>query len=180
VADFRDTPESDQSSGFGSGLLLYAACAAVAVFVGWPIIKGAFPDSFPVENRGGATTYDEYGYTGDPGRFDRWRNADRGGPREYSPYFPGPRTQQPQGPGAGFEVASRQRGVEQGDYAASPGSVRRAPETYGSARSPGPQYQQQGQYRQQFRECGGAWWNPLSEAGCGALQNAPPPDARRR
>jgi hypothetical protein len=179
VADFRDTPESDKSSGFGSGLLLYAACAAVAVLVGLPIIKGALPDSVPAENRGGAAAYDEYGYTGDPGRFDRWRNADRGGPREYSPYFPGPRTRQPQGPGAGYEMARSQRGVEEGNWAASLGSFR-TPETYGSARNASPQYQQQGQYRQQFRECGGAWWNPLSEAGCGAWQDASPPVARRR
>jgi hypothetical protein len=178
VADFRDTPESDKSSGFGTNLLLYAACC-VAALLAWPIIKGAFPDSFPAEN-GGAARYDEYGYTGDPGRFDRWRNADRSGPRAYSPYFPGPRTQQPQGPGAGFEIARPQRGLEEGDYAASPGSFRRTPETSGSARSPGPQYQQQGQYRQQFRECGGAWWNPFSDAGCGAWQDALPPRAGGR
>jgi hypothetical protein len=180
VADPRDTSKSDESSGFVRGLLLYAACAAVAYFVVWPYIKGAFPDSFPAENRGGAAAYDEYGYTGDPGRIDRWRNADRGGPREYSPYFPGPRTRQPQGPGTGNEMARPQRGVEEGDYAASPGSVRPTPETYGSARGSGPQYQQQGQYRQQIRECGGAWWNPFSEAVCGAWQDAPNPDARRR
>jgi hypothetical protein len=107
VADFRDTPKSDKSSDFGSGLLLYAACAAVAAFVGWPIIKGGFPDSFPAES-GGAARYDEYGYTGDPGRFDRWRNADRGGPREHSTYFPGTRTQQ-----------GRSDGLH-GDYAMSP------------------------------------------------------------
>jgi hypothetical protein len=179
VAVFRDTPESDKSSGFGSGLLLYAACAAIAVFVGWPIIKGVFPDSFPAE-KGGAPRYDEYGYTGDPGRFDRWRNADQGGLREYSPFFPGLRTQQPQGPGAGFEMARHQRGVEEGGDAASPGSFRRTPETFGSARSPSPQYQQQGQYRQQFRACGGAWWNPFSDAACGASQDGRPPAARGR
>jgi hypothetical protein len=180
VADFRDTPESGKSSGFGSGLLLYAACAAVAALVGWPIIKSAFPDSFPAENRSGPAAYDAYGFTGDPGRFDRWRNADQGGPRAYSPFFPGPRTQQPQGPGAGFEIARPRRGVEEGDDDASPGSFRRTPETSGSARSPGPQYEQQGQYRQQYRECGGAWWNPFSDAGCGAWQDGQPPAARGR
>jgi hypothetical protein len=107
VADFRDTPKSEKSSGFGTGLLLYAACCAVAVVAGSPIIKGAFPDSFPAES-GGAAPYDEYGYTGDPGRFDRWRNADRGGPREHSTYFPGARTQQ-----------GRSDGLR-GDYAMSP------------------------------------------------------------
>jgi hypothetical protein len=173
VADPRDTSKSDEASGFVRGLVLYAALCAITFFFIWPYIKGVFPDSFPGEN-GGVARYDEYGYTGDPGRFDRWRNADRGGPREYSPYFPGPRTRQPQGPGAGFEMARPQRGVEEGDYAASPGSVRRTLETSGSARSPGPQHQQQGQYRQQFRECGGSWWNPFSEATCGDWQDGVP------
>jgi hypothetical protein len=107
VAEFRDTPKSDKSSGFGSGLLLYAACCVFAAFVGWPIITGSLPDSFPAENVG-AARYDEYGYTGDPGRFDRWRNADRGGPREHSTYFPGARTQQGRSDGS------------RGDYAMSP------------------------------------------------------------
>jgi hypothetical protein len=177
VADFRDTPESHKSSGFGTNLLLYAACCVAAVLA-WPIIKGGLPDSFPSENRGGPAAYDAYGYTGDPGRFDRWRNADQGQPREFSPFYPGPRTQQPQGPGAGFEIARPRRGVEEDDDGASPGSFRRTPETSGSARSPGPQHEQQGQYRQQFRECGGAWWNPFSEAGCGAWQDGRPPAAR--
>jgi hypothetical protein len=68
-------------------LLVFALCCAVAWFIGWPLIKAAMPDSFPLEDHG-AAPYDEYGYTGDPGRFDRWRGGQRGG---YSPYFPGGR-----------------------------------------------------------------------------------------
>jgi hypothetical protein len=173
VADFRDTPESDKSLGFGTNLLLYAACC-VAALLAWPIIKGAFPDSFPQENRS-EPRYDAYGYTGDPGRFDRWRGADRSGPREYSPFFPGPRTQQPQGPAPATRWPAPVAASRKATTPLLPDPSARTPETSGSARNPGPQYEQQGQYRQQFRECGGAWWNPFSEAGCGAWQDAPPP-----
>ena len=75
-------------STFGGVLLLYAACA-LAAWLAWPFIKAAMPDSFPQDaGRNGALRYDEYGYTGDPSRFDRWRGGQRGG---YSPYYPGGR-----------------------------------------------------------------------------------------
>lgn len=76
-------------SSFGGQLVVFAMCCGLAVLA-WPIIKGAFPDSFPAENHG-AEPFDEYGYKGDPGRFDRWKNAGQGGQREFSPYFPGQR-----------------------------------------------------------------------------------------
>jgi glucose/arabinose dehydrogenase len=53
------------------------------------------------------------------------------------------------------------------DGDASPGSSRPTPETYGSARSPGPQYQQQGQYHQQFRECGAPGGTPSAKPSAG-------------
>jgi hypothetical protein len=68
-------------SSFGGGLLLYAACAVMA-WMAWPYIKAAFDG-----NAGGGPQYDQYGYTGDPGRFDRWRQGGRGG---YSDFYPGP------------------------------------------------------------------------------------------
>lgn len=39
-----------EKSDFGFGLLVYAACCGVAAFVGWPLIKGALPGSFPLEH----------------------------------------------------------------------------------------------------------------------------------
>lgn len=107
-------PPSASSSGFSSGLVVFALCAAIAGFVGWPLIKGAFPDSFPMENRGGMESYDAFGWRGDPGRFDRWKNADQGGPRGFSQYYPGSRMERPE---RGYEVA-RRSGIEEGDRAA--------------------------------------------------------------
>jgi hypothetical protein len=63
------------------GLLLYAACVAVVVLFVWPYIRDGF-DNDPMH---GPNSYDEYGWKGDPNRFDQSR---RGG---YSPYFPGGR-----------------------------------------------------------------------------------------
>lgn len=64
-------------STFGGGLLLYAACCAAAAFFGWPLIKAALPDSFPLDHP----------YT-NPEPYDGRGGGHRGG---YSPYFPGPR-----------------------------------------------------------------------------------------
>jgi hypothetical protein len=105
---------SGSSPGFGNGLVVYTLCAAVAAYIGWPLIKRALPDSFPMENHGGIEPYDAFGWRGDPGRVDRWKNADQGGPRSFSQYYPGPRTQRPE---RGYEVA-RRPGIEAGDYAA--------------------------------------------------------------
>jgi hypothetical protein len=85
--------------------------------------------SSPQQQRG-EQRYDAYGYTGAPGRFDRWKNADRGGAREYSPYFP---HDGGQGPAAPYTMYRRGEDGE-GDRVAPPMALRRAPETYGSAR----------------------------------------------
>ena len=82
-------------SSFGGQMVLFAICCVLA-YLAWPTVRGMFPDSFPLEQRAGRERFDEYGYTSDPGRFDRWRNA-QGGTREYSPHFPGPRTLRPSG-----------------------------------------------------------------------------------
>jgi hypothetical protein len=80
-------------STFGGQLVLYAACAAAAWFA-WPLIKGGFPNSFP-QDASIPRPYDEYGYTGDPGRRARWEQGGRGG---YSDFYPGPRTERPASP----------------------------------------------------------------------------------
>jgi hypothetical protein len=67
---------SAPSSDFGMGLLIYAACCAAAAYFGWPLMKAALPDSFPLEHT----------YT-NPNPYDP-AGAARGG---YSPYYPGGR-----------------------------------------------------------------------------------------
>jgi hypothetical protein len=110
-------------SGFNNNLVIFALCCAVAAYFGWPYIKGALPESFPSENHG-AARYDAHGYTGDPGRFDRSRNAERGGQREYSQFYP--RDGGRPDPGS---YGMRRRGEDgEGDYA---GSLPRQPETDG-------------------------------------------------
>jgi hypothetical protein len=125
-------PSPKPPSGFNTGLLLYGACALVALFIGWPYIRDHFPGSFPSErpgNHSGIEPFDAFGWRGDPGRFDRWKTAEQGGRREYSEHFPRDAGR----PDAGTYTMHRRGEDGEGDYAAP---LPRRPETsgYGSRR----------------------------------------------
>jgi hypothetical protein len=121
-------PAPPAKSGFNTGILLYIACAAVAGLIGWPYIKGWFPDSFPrASNHSGIEPYDYFGFKGDPGRFDRARQAQQSGQRTYSPYFPSEGRQMPAAP---YTIDRRPGG--DGDTIAPSMARRPEPETYGS------------------------------------------------
>jgi hypothetical protein len=113
-------------SNFGGQMLLFAGCCGLA-YLAWPTVKGMFPDSFPLEQQAGRERFDQYGYTGDPNRMQRWQQGRQGG---YSDFFPGPRMPRPdrqqeqEGPAPPCEYAEGpRRGVEEGDFAAPPGTM---------------------------------------------------------
>jgi hypothetical protein len=70
-------------SGFGAGTLLYLLCIAITLFFIWPYIRDGLGGGDPMH---GPNSYDEYGWKGDPKRFDQ---NPRGG---YSDYYPGSRS----------------------------------------------------------------------------------------
>jgi hypothetical protein len=109
-----------------NGMLLFAGCAIVAGFVGWPVIKGMFPDSFPQEQHG-KPAYDEYGWTGDPNRVQRWSDGQTPQQRGYSDHYPQNGRQLPPVP---YRMDRR---PEDGDREAPPMAQRREPETFGQA-----------------------------------------------
>jgi hypothetical protein len=131
----RLAPLKSARSGFSTNLVLFALCAGVAGYFGWPLIKAYVgPDAFPQQNASGhIEPYDAFGFRGDPKRVQRWSDGQTPQQRGYSEYYP---REGRQAPAAPYRM-DRRPGTEDGDREAPPIAGRRAPETTGRGRPGG-------------------------------------------
>jgi hypothetical protein len=124
-------PPLKPPTSFNGNMLLFVGCCAVAGFVGWPIIKGMMPGSFPQEQHG-KPAFDQWGFTGDQKRVQRWSDGETPQQRGYSEYYPRDGRQAPAAP---YRM-DRHPGGE-GDRDAPPMAGRQSPETTGRGRPAG-------------------------------------------
>jgi hypothetical protein len=193
-------PARRRPLGFGSGLLLYGACAAVAVYLMWPTVKQGLDDmagrprpalqinipnvqpqqrpsrgdddlsAVGRRNHNGVTPWDKFGW-------HQGERGDRRGDNRVDGRTVGMSLDPDE---VDHDVEDRRRGGgvtppqrptrDLGrDLGPAPAPDREPPVSRRYGELPVRHPAERG--RVQVRECGGTWWWPGSDPGCGAWQD---------